>query len=61
MKTHLTCAEIRVIMAMRKKQKEYFTTRSKFILDEAKSLEKQVDRILGNLQLDPVRNTGSLF
>lgn len=61
MKNHLTTSEIRLIVELRDKQKQYFRTRSKWILDECKTLEKQVDKILSTLQLEPERKTGSLF
>jgi DNA-directed RNA polymerase subunit L len=47
---HLTESEFRILHEMREKQKMYFRTKSKFILQDCKQLEKKVDKILEQLQ-----------
>lgn len=40
----------KLVLKMRNKQKEYFRTRNRTILQESKILESQVDKYLKNIQ-----------
>jgi hypothetical protein len=47
---------IRLVTKMRTTQKEYFATRSKSVLGEAKMLERQVDEAIALLAKEEVDN-----
>lgn len=49
-KNEISEETLRILLQMREAQKKYFRTRSSTDLAEAKSLEKEVDKLLDDLQ-----------
>jgi hypothetical protein len=46
---------IDLVKQMRSTQKEYFKTRSKTVLGQSKALEKQVDMVISNGNIHPLK------